>query len=376
MVLLNPYTHDTRVEKEAATLRGAGHRVTVLALADEGLPIQEVRGGIRVHRVRRPLWPPILRFFLLRRRLARALRGLRPELIHAHDTETLDVAVGIGAELGVPVVYDGHELWLERVRRERSAAYSLLARWYYRRVERRFLARADAWITVSAPIARHLERAYHLPSVAVVPNYPDRQPDVESRDLRRLPGAEGIPVDAPVVLYVGNATEGRGIEELVAAVARIPGAHLALLGASAHEELVSRESRRHGIVERVHAIPRVPSSEVVAYAASATVGVSPVPPTSLSYEYSLPNKLFQYMQAGLPVVASDFPQVREVVVASGAGITVDVRNVRALTDAIRVYVDDPERRAADGARGREAVEDRYNWSTSAAALLEVYANLA
>lgn len=375
MLLLNPYTHDTRVEKEAATLRGAGYRVTVLALADEGLPIQEVRDGIRVHRVRRPLWPPILRFFLLRRRFARALRGLRPEIIHAHDTETLDVAIGIGAELGAPVVYDGHELWLERVRRERSAAYSLLARWYYRRVERRFLARADAWITVSTPIARHLEKAYGLPRVAVVPNYPDRQSEIQPRELRRLPGAERIPEDAPVVLYVGNATEGRGIEELVAAVARVPAAHLALLGASAHADLVSRESRRHGITDRVHAIPRVPSGEVVAYAASATVGVSPVPPTSLSYEYSLPNKLFQYMQAGLPVVASDFPQVREVVVASGAGITVDVRNVRALAEAIRVYVDDADRRTQDGARGREAVDDRYNWSTSAEALLEVYAGL-
>ena len=123
---------------------------------------------------------------------------------------------------------------------------------------------------------------------------------------------------------------------------------------------------------RVHVLPRVPTEEVVAYAASATVGVSPVPPTSLSYRYSLPNKLFQYMQAGLPVVASDFPQVREVIEETGAGITVDARNVDALAGAIRTYTEDAERSATDGARGREAVRRRFNWSAAEASLLAIY----
>ena len=372
MLLLNPYTNDSRVEKEAASLRDAGYRVTIVALADEALPTNEVRDGVSVRRVERPRWPPLVRFVVHRRRVARALRRLRPDIIHAHDTETLDVAGSVGRALGVPVVYDGHELWLERVRRDRSALYWSLTRWYYGRVERRFLPLAAAWITVSAPIARHLERTYGLDDVAVVPNYPDLAAPSAPRDLRSLPGAEGIVADAPLVLYVGNATAGRGLEQLVAAMARIPGAHLALLGAAGHPELVLREARRRGVEERVHVLPRVPTEEVVAYATSATVGVSPVPPTSLSYRYSLPNKLFQYMQAGLPVVASDFPQVREVIEETGAGITVDARNVDALAGAIRTYTEDAERSATDGGRGREAVRRRFNWSAAEALLLAIY----
>ena len=373
MLLLNPYTHDSRVEKEAATLVDAGYRVTILALAAHGLPQREIRDGVSVIRVRRPNWPPLLRFFIVRRRMARLLRASRPDVVHAHDTETLDIAGGVARDLGVPIVYDAHELWLERVRRDRTAVYAALTRWYFGRVERRYVPRASGWITVSAPIADHLRRAYDLPEVLVLPNYPLADDDAaEPRDLRGLPGAERIPVGAPIVLFIGNATEGRGIEPLVAAVAAIPGAHLVLLGAGDQEAFVDEVARRHGVAERVHATPRVPPDHVVSYAASATVGVSPIPPASLSYRYSLPNKLFQYMQAGLPVVASDFPQVREVVGTTGAGITVDPRDAVALADAIRTYLSDQPRRAADGGRGRDAVRERFNWSKVAGGLVELY----
>ena len=98
------------------------------------------------------------------------------------------------------------------------------------------------------------------------------------------------------------------------------------------------------------------------------------PPTSLSYRYSLPNKLFQYMQAGLPVVASDFPQVREVVEETGAGITVDPRDVDALAGAIRTYTDGPRaQRRRWRSEVARPVRRRFNWSAAeAATLLEIY----
>lgn len=375
MLLLNPYTHDSRVEKEAASLRDAGYRVTILALADDNLPRIEVRAGIAIHRIQRPSWPPVLRFFSHRRRMLAALRALKPDIIHAGDTETLDVAAIGAGRLTVPFIYDAHELWLERVRRDRSHLYWALAQWYFARVERRYLHRAAACITVSPPIARHLEHVYKLEEVTVVPNYPEQGPPGTPRELRSLPGAHRIPHDAAIVLYLGNATAGRGIEYLIAAMARIPDGHLVLLGAAEQHESVQRRALEYGVTDRVHALPRVAPEEVVAYASSATIGVSPIPPTSLSYRYSLPNKLFQYMQAGLPVVASDFPQVREVVDDTGAGTTVDPRDVPALAAAIERYLADPVLRAQAGERGRAAVEERFNWSVSAAALLDVYRRL-
>lgn len=376
MLLLNPFTHDSRVEKEAATLLEAGYRVSVVALAADGLPTRELRAGVDVIRVRRPGWPPLLRFFLVRRRMAQVAIRLEPDAIHAHDTETLDIAGRAATPLGIPIVYDGHELWLERVRRDRSAAYAALMRWYFARVERRWLPRVAARITVSEPIAEHLRRRYGVADVVVLPNYPmPVDPPDPPWPLRRLPGATGVPADAPIILFIGNATEGRGIEDLMAAMETLPEAHLVLLGAADQEGYVRPLARRHHLRSRVHVTPRVPTEHVVAYAASATVGMAAIPPVSLSYRYSLPNKLFQCMQAGLPVVASDFPQVRQVVEEAGAGITVDPLDAHAIAAAIRTYLDDPRRREADGARGRVAVRERFNWTAVAPRLVEVYRRL-
>ncbi|HEU4864490.1 MAG TPA: glycosyltransferase, partial [Candidatus Limnocylindria bacterium] len=87
------------------------------------------------------------------------------------------------------------------------------------------------------------------------------------------------------------------------------------------------------------------------------------------------NKLFQYMAAGLPVVASDFPQVREVVVGAGCGVVVDTRRPAEIARGINALLADPESARAMGERGRRAVEERFNWATSARALLDVYRRL-
>jgi glycosyltransferase involved in cell wall biosynthesis len=129
-----------------------------------------------------------------------------------------------------------------------------------------------------------------------------------------------------------------------------------------------------GLGERVHVLPPVPEREVVGYAASADVGVSPAIPASLNDAYSLPNKLFQYMAGGIPVVASDFPHLRDIVSGSGAGLNVDARRPDHIAAALRQVLEDREAAAVMGRRAREAVLDRYNWQAAAKELLAVYAD--
>ena len=98
-------------------------------------------------------------------------------------------------------------------------------------------------------------------------------------------------------------------------------------------------------------------------------------PASLSYRLALPNKLFQYMAAGIPVVASDFPDVRRVVEGSGAGVVVDPTDPRAVAAAIRRLIDDPSLARSMGAAGRRAVRERFNWDRSAHELLRGYGTI-
>ncbi|HET7646596.1 MAG TPA: glycosyltransferase, partial [Candidatus Limnocylindria bacterium] len=376
MLVRNVFTHDSRVEKEARTLTAAGYRVTVVAEAASGLPLAEQRDGYAVVRVSRPIPRlPLLRFFAYRRRLVAALRRTRPHVLHAHDSNALEPVAAVARDLRVPFVYDGHELWLQQTRRGRPLLYWWAFLAWYRFVERRYLRRAAAWITVSPSIARHLEREYGLAHVESVPNYPDLGVEARRRELRSLPGGNRIPDGAPIVLYLGALLPGRGLEQLISAMADVPEAHLVFLGEGGLRLALEERAATLGISDRVHILDPVPPADVVAYAASATVGVAPGQPVSLSYTYSLPNKLFESMAAGLPVVASDFPEVRRVLEREQAGVIVDARRPEAIADALRELLADPVGAARMGANGRQAVRERYNWSVSADALVKVYAGL-
>jgi glycosyltransferase involved in cell wall biosynthesis len=376
MLVRNAYTHDTRVEKEARTLTGAGYRVTIVADGAHGLPERETRPEadvIRVARSGRRL--PGVRFVVHQALLARVLRDLRPDVLHAHDSNAL-VPVGLAARaLGVPYVYDAHDLWLGRPRRERSRIYFAINQLYYTLVERLFVRPAAATLTVSAPIAEHLARRYGLPEVVLVPNYPEPPGTIDRRDIRALPGAEALDATTPLVLYVGGLMGGRGLEQLVDAMAHVERAELVLLGDGVLAKPLQQRAARGGFAERLHVVTPVPPADVIDVAASADVGVSPIVPSCLNYRYSLPNKLFQYMAAGLPVVASDFPQVREIVEGAGCGLVVDTRDPAEIAGAIDRILADRAAAQAMGERGRQAVVEHFNWSTAARALIDVYARV-
>lgn len=373
MLVRNPYTHDSRVEKEARTLVGAGYRVTVVADAAAGLPARDMRDGVEVRRVaRRGPRLPGIRYVIHERRLARALVALRPDVLHAHDSNALVPVAGAARGLGIEFVYDAHDLWLGRPRRDRSRAYFAAGQRLYAGIERRFVPRAAATITVSQPIADHLRRRYGLRRVELVPNYPELEPDERRLELRDLPGVDPT---RPIVLYLGGLMAGRGLEQLVDAAALLADVQLVLLGDGALAQSLRQRAAALAIGHRVHLLPPVPPDDVVAWSRSADVGVSPIVPSCLNYRYSLPNKLFQYMAAGIPVVASDFPQVRDVVIGSGCGLVADATRPAELADAIASVLDDPEARAM-GRRGAAAVADRYHWGVAAERLLDVYATLA
>lgn len=374
MLVRNPFTNDTRVEREAHTLIGAGYQVTIVADAAPGLPLREEREGVVVRRIpRRGRNIPGLRFLAHARRLRRAVERTRPDVVHAHDADALQSAGPAAARLKVPLVYDSHELWLGRTARGRSRLYDLLNRAWYSFVERRYARRAALVIVANPGVAPELERRYGIRGVRHVANYPVEAEPVATRDLRTLPAAAAIPAEAPIVLYLGAVMAHRGVEEVVAALTDVAGAHLVCLGAAGpHVDVVRAEVARHGVGQRVHLVPPVPSEEVVPYAGSASVGVSLVQPASLSYRLALPNKLFQYMAAGLPVVASDFPDVRAVVEGSGAGVVVDPTDVAAVARALRELLADPARARAMGDAGQLAVRERFNWAAAADELLRGY----
>jgi glycosyltransferase involved in cell wall biosynthesis len=372
MLLHKSVQFDSRVRREASALAAAGHRVTVLELA-------AVPGGRAVLEgfERRSCLPPAwmrrhLPFHLYRLAfLASFVRWqvrLRPDVIHAHDAAMLLPGI-LGARLtSARLVYDSHELATSVPYRERAWALFVQA------VEHLLVPRCAAVITVSDGIARELRRRYGLArDPTVVRNVTALQ--VRGRGGLRV--RLGIDTDAQLVLHQGAPAPARGCEVLLDAIQRLPGAHLAFLGdpEPGYGEVLRQGIRARGLEERVTLLASVPLEDLLAHTAEADVGVTLLQDTCANHRLALPNKLFEYIAAGVPVVASELPEMRSLIERHGVGWCVPPGDPAALAEALDEAL---RRRRADPELherlSRAAAE--LSWPREQRGLLALYAQLA
>ena len=165
------------------------------------------------------------------------------------------------------------------------------------------------------------------------------------------------------------------IEELVAAMEEVrSGARLQLCGSFSEPDVEADVKQRPGwsAVDELGYLDRAAVREVLGRCVAGLVTLHPLP----NYLDSQPIKMFEYMSAGIPVIASDFPLWREIVVGSQCGVCVDPMNPHEIARAIDLLVNDPERARRMGENGRAAIRDRYNWSAEERKLLRLYGELS
>ncbi len=289
-----------------------------------------------------------------------------PDVVHAHDLNTMPTARAVGDALGIPVVYDSHELWRHR---NRSGRLRPVARLADLLLERRLAPTADAVITVSPSIAFWLERTYLLRGpVRVVRNTPERAEHVRPLDvLGRRPGEQ-------VVAYSGRFTTGRGLEDMVRALRELP--EKVVLAAVGYGDATYVEgllalARSCGVSHRVRLVDAVAPHDVSAAVADADLALIAIEPTCLSYRYALPNKLFEAVQAGVPVVASRLPDISEVVRRYDLGLQFDPGDPHDLAGAVRGVL----ARGATTSPGRLRAAEELCWEREQEQLLACYRGL-
>jgi glycosyltransferase involved in cell wall biosynthesis len=242
-------------------------------------------------------------------------------------------------------------------------------------LERRWAHRVDRVITVNESYADLIAAQLRVPRPPVVMNTPERwSPPEPPPDLIR--DALGLAPGTRIVLYQGQLNTERGIEQAADAVLELPGTALVLLGFGAREERYKAMTREAPYAGHVFHLAAVPPPDLLAWTASADVLVMAIQPTSTNHEFTTPQKLWEALAAGVPVVASDLPGMAEVVRETGAGEVCDPTDPASIAAALHRVLDvGPEQRAALRGRALHAAHSRYNWETQAAVLLDIYGDL-
>jgi glycosyltransferase involved in cell wall biosynthesis len=374
-------THDARVIRTAASLAATGARVSVICTDTSGkLPRYERHAaGFSVRRVRRPgprrlridglrprvtlpgaLWA-VLRGGLAHLRLAIAALRTRADVYHAADIFTLQETWLVAKLRRKPIVYEAYEISTDREGFQSIAGL-------VGRVEGFLARRVDHMFATTGMRADHFARVYGIKRPGVLQNRPPLRRPVASDRLR---GHCRIAAGTPIVLYQGGLQPGRGLVNLIEAAARIDDAAFVLLGLGILADSLRERVAALGLSDRVHVLPAVPADELHEWTCSADIGVQILDNTCLNHYTTDSNKLFEYLMAGLPVVASDFPEIRKVVEGHDVGLLVDPADLDAITTALRALIDDGQLRARLRANALAAAPT-LSWETQVPALLEAY----
>lgn len=349
---------DIRIfHKECRSLVRAGYDVVQVVGDGQG---DGVADGVRIVDIGAPPASRLARMRLQPRRALIALRRLGPALLHIHDPELLGLAATFAGE-GLPVVYDAHEDVPRQILTKQwiSEPLRVPLSWAFERCENARVRKLSAVVGATPHIAKRFSSVARR-SVTVA-NYPFLE--------ELAPPAAVVPRER-AVCYVGGIMRTRGIFEMLRAVALLPDVRLLLAGRFEDVQLEQalRAEPGWGQVDYLGQIGREAVRSVLARSSAGLVTLLPMP----SYVDSLPIKMFEYMSAELPVIASDFPLWRDIVVRGSCGVCVDPTDAVAISEAIRRLVDAPERVRSMGRAGRAAVLEQYNWPQAERELLGLY----
>lgn len=292
--------------------------VHVVGLHREGMLREEIQpNGVKIIRIplREKYLIPGLKSIAFYREWFRKIIHLYKDadinIVHSNSVFDLPLAVRFKKKKpGIRIVYDAHELETERNNVDGKRKLML------RYLERRNIPFADHVFVVSKSILSWYQKKYNLTNLSLLRNVPDPSPTSRA-SASTIRTTLGLNEDARIFVYAGIYVEGRGLMEMIRAFLHLSHpCHLAFLGYGYLEPAMKEAARNSS---HIHFLEPVPSEELVSFLRDASVGMSLIENTCLSYYYCLPNKVFEYLTAGVPAVVSDFPDMREAVDVYGAG---------------------------------------------------------
>ncbi len=372
MFVHNDVSRDGRVLREAASLAASGWKVVVvgLGLAGRELPVTEVVEGFTIIRVTPRLLRKslpgtlgkLLRLLVAIPAVARQIRAVDARAYHGHDFVGL-VMMALAGIWRRPVVYDSHELFFDRYPKGLFTYPLKYVIWTLRPLEKILARRAAAFITVSDGLADKLALTLNVPRPLVLRN---------AADLRGFTAPVIFePPPGKVLAHSGVLSHGRHLSELVQSLSLLPDdVSLALIGDGGLQNALEAEAVALGVRERLLMVYPVTPDNItptLAQADAAAVLTSP------DYEIALPNKFFEAVAAGIPVIGTRLPEVARLIQHYDLGVLCDPKDPASIAAAVKTLFDPVNypRFRANAARARAEL----NWEAEEKKLVGLYAAL-
>jgi glycosyltransferase involved in cell wall biosynthesis len=292
----------------------------------------------------------------------------KPHVVHCNDLDTLLVGVRAKREFGCRVVYDAHEFWPFADAQCRWVDQS-----FFYLLERVLIKRVDAVVSVNPMLSEAIRRTYRLDHVHSVPNV---EPWVEQRERSIASPLAELAKGRVKFLFQGRFSPARGIDEIIMAWRYVDGTRAALFlrgPNNAWKEQATKLAAGLGLLNKsVFFLDAVSENDLVPAAAEADVGIIPYRPIAINERLSCPNKLSQYLHAGLMVITNDLPYVRSVVEQAEVGLSYNSADLQTFANVVKRAVNDPGLLAACRRNALQFARDDFNWQKHGTLFLKLY----
>ncbi|WP_456488574.1 glycosyltransferase family 4 protein [Caminibacter pacificus] len=344
VLVSNPCIIDARVIRISEAEVNLGYEVKVFAILKENTKEEEQKNGVFYKRIKwnlsgdvRKVIPKFIKIkklkgFLVKRAakfvkydsfkntFEEEILKYNPDIIHAHDLITLPLGSTIKDKIGAKLIYDAHELEVYR-----NPPLPWYEKIWVKYIEKKYGKKADVVITVNESIKLILQNVFKNKKIYVIRN----TPVIEKYQGPSLRKKLGFDENKKILLYVGKVSTNRGIDWVIKELDKInENIHFVCVGHRDEKylEKLKNLAKKYKVQNRVHFLEPVAHQHVVDFIKDADVGICAINPVSKSYFYSLPNKVFEMSMAGLPVIATDLPEIKKFLDEVGNGYYFSYKN--------------------------------------------------
>lgn len=330
-IILNNFEYDSRARLEVETIGSMGHQIEIIATvggdSDNYL-------GFPIRRIKQYTWPTRkIRFAQFNFRAATIGAGMKADVYHAVDLDVLSGAYWAARKTAGKLIYEARELYTEL--EPLGGRNSLKAIW--RGVEQRLIGKADRVITINESIAKELCSRYGIQKPAIIRNVARTPGDLKPVDIR---SKFGISENRHVILYQGVLRKGQGLSYQLEILKVLENAVMVFLGTGPIEEELRSVANKLAVENKVVFAGRVSPEEVMNYTASADAGILLMEDAALNNRLALPQKLFQYLSAGIPQIVSPMPEISGFVTSENTGITIPLGDSQTAAELISGLFED------------------------------------